>query len=222
MNSMEQIFKIRDSRGLDAWDKSFLFTIASRGAEGMFATWDRNKDDMGMGKDRYYKSRDSLIAKGLIKVIRRMNESTIYKIDDDGLTAWLSATQNAHSVTQNDFSATQNGRSVRPETKKNTKKNKKKNLEEEQDSVADAPSLTIDKNIKNREEGDNSGAARPPVNPIGQEEPVGPMVEDNPRHSATQNRLVDASQPWWADPYYSAEAIAARKAAAPVKEELVW
>jgi hypothetical protein len=190
MNMMEQIWKVRDSRGLDIYEKSFLSTIASRGEAGMFCEWKRNSDDMGMKKDRYYKTRKALLDKDLITAQEQPYGPTIYKINDPALIEWYTT----HSVTQNDIlpdrkrhSVTQNGHSVSPERKKNIKKNKEEELTEEQDSVADAPSCLIDKNKKNKDEEDFEGAPRPPASLIGPKEEVGPMVEENPGHSVTQN-----------------------------------
>jgi hypothetical protein len=213
MNSMEQIWKVRDSRGLDTYEKNFLMTIASRGEAGMFCEWKRNSDDMGMKKDRYYKTRTSLTDKGLISAQEQAYGPTIYKINDAELIEWCtthSVTQNGDSVTQNAHSATQNGHSVSPERKKNIKINKKKNKEEELDESAGASSFPIDKNKSNKDEEDNEGASRPtaPATPIGPKEEVGLMVEENPGHSVTQNEVDDE------DNYYEWNGRKVRKAGA--------
>ena len=36
MNNLEQIWDIRDARGLDTYEKNWLYTLASRGDGGMF------------------------------------------------------------------------------------------------------------------------------------------------------------------------------------------
>ena len=64
--SLEAIWKIRDARGLDYKEKAFLFTVASRGA--MTARWGTAAADMGMSKDTYYRTRDSLFEKNLLVV----------------------------------------------------------------------------------------------------------------------------------------------------------
>jgi len=181
MNMMEQIWAIRDSRGLNSYDKIFLVTVAARGADGMYCKWERNKDDMGMGKDRYYKSRDSLLEQKLITATRRMDSTTVYHINDEALTDLVShsATQN-DSATQNELSATQNGHSVRPETKKNLKKNIKKNINES----AGASSLPLDKNKNDKEDQDA------PASPIVENlpAPADPIEETTATGlSATQN-----------------------------------
>lgn len=203
MNMMEQIWKVRDSRGLDVYDKSFLMTVASRGEDGMWSTWDVACADMGFKKDRYYSSRKSLLEKGLIKATRRFDDTTVYVIDDEALIAWHSATQNGDSVTQNEHSVTQNGRSVSPETKKNIKKNKKSNLEEEHNEVvASAPpslNLSLQKDKDDSSVGE-VGAPRLPNlpypsdsnlidldDPIGQGSPI--KEQRTTRHSVTQNEL---------------------------------
>lgn len=186
MNMMEQIWKVRDSRGLDIYEKNFLMTIASRGEAGMFCEWKRNTDDMGMKKDRYYKTRKALLDKGLITAQEQPFGPTIYKINDASLTEWCTT----HSVTQNDIlpdrkrhSVTQNGHSVTPERKKNIKKNKEEELTEELDSVAGAPSLALDKNKNDKDEEDSNGAPRHPASLIGSTSEVS-LIDDNEEEGA--------------------------------------
>lgn len=207
MNMMEQIWKIRDSRGLDTYEKNFLYTIASRGEAGMFCEWKRNSEDMGMKKDRYYKTRKLLVDKGLIHAQERKENSTVYKIVDAALVEWEathSVSQNDDSATQNDRSATQNDRSVTPERKKNLKKNLKKNSEELNES-ASASSFPQDQNETNKDD-----QATAPASPIGDNlpAPAAPMEVTTEGHSATQNeelsdeqrRKLHFSDPRWLPP----------------------
>lgn len=218
MNMMEQIWKIRDSRGLDTYEKNFLMVVASRGEAGCFCEWKRNSEDMGMKKDAYYNRRNSLRDKGLINVQERKDASTVYTINDAALIEWQathSATQNDDSVSQNDLSATQNDRSVRPEGKKNIKKNKKSNLKKNIDSSVVPPSsLTEDKNEEDKEDQDNA-----PASPIVPNVPV-PIVVNTPAHSVTQNELTDDERrklhfgdPRWLPPVEKPKVL---------EEELAW
>jgi hypothetical protein len=151
MNSLEQIWAIRDARGLDTYEKMFLVTVASRGEAGCFCEWKRNSADMGMKKDAYYTRRNSLVDKGLLRAVTQNEGPTVYTINNDVLAAWDSVSQNDGSATQNGRSATQNEHSVRPERKTNTKNNKKTNSKNNTSRVEDAPSsgkpsLNSDKN----------------------------------------------------------------------------
>lgn len=186
MNMMEQIWKIRDSRGLTVYEKVFLTTIASRGEAGMFCEWRRNSEDMSMKKDSYYKTRNSLKDKGLISAQTQSFGPTIYKINDDVLIAWHSATQNDVLSDQKRDSVTQNGRSVSPERKKNTKKNKKINTEELDEAAGASPSPLNDNKIIKEDQ--DEGAI---LN--GDNTPAVPKVGNSPRHSATQNDFI---APW--------------------------
>lgn len=183
MNNLEQSWKIRDARGLDVYEKSFLYTIASRGEGGMKCEWKRNCEDMGMKKDAYYNRRTSLINKGLITAREQFEGATIYTINNAALIEWVethSVSQNRDSVTQNDRSATQNGLSVRPEGKRNIKINKKNNLEEHDSSVVPPSSFPENKNKNDKEDVD-------PAILIGDNTPAVPMVENDEGHSVTQN-----------------------------------
>lgn len=179
--NFEHLKMIRDARGLSAWDKMFLMTVALRGE--MYCTWQRNCEDMGMKKDRYYKSRDYLLENKLIEATRRMDDTTVYLINEAGLQSWMvahSVTQNGHSATQNTHSVTQKSHSVRPEPKKNTKKNMKKNIEEEPDEAAGASPSPLSENKNNKEDHD-------PAILIGSNDPAVPMVDNTPAHSVSQN-----------------------------------
>lgn len=188
MNMMEQIWAVRDARGLDTYEKNFLMVVASRGEAGCFCEWKRNSEDMGMKKDAYYNRRNSLIEKGLITAWERDEKSTVYKINNDVLAAWHSVSQNDDSVTQNDLSATQNDLSVRPERKKNIKINDKKNLKKNTVRVGDAhtsasASVDSDLNIKDKDE-----EALAPDSPIVEDNaPASPIEVTTEGHSVTQN-----------------------------------
>lgn len=71
---------LRDARGLNSDEIAFLFVALSRGDE-LFGTWQTNAADMGMAKNRYYRTRDSLLAKGLIAVVRKYNAASVYAVD---------------------------------------------------------------------------------------------------------------------------------------------
>jgi hypothetical protein len=122
---------IRDSR-LHEHQKMFLFITESRGADGMFCVWQRNAADMGMSKDIYYRTRKAVIEADLVRVVRRMDGTTIYHVNTDALTEHVrSHGANADSHSEKDRSHSANDPSRMQETKKNTKNNVKKNLEEE-------------------------------------------------------------------------------------------
>lgn len=132
----EVMWAIRDAQGLTIFEKVFLYTVESRGT--MKATWKRAADDMGMGKNTFYRTRTALVEKGLILTERMFNGVSSYEVNVDSLTGngWLS-----DSLTENEDSLTGNQDSLRGETKKNIKNNKKKNTNTKKNKTksADAP-----------------------------------------------------------------------------------
>ncbi|MRJ75464.1 hypothetical protein GEV29_02850 [Aeromicrobium sp. SMF47] len=75
----QTIWDIRDARGLSSNEKVFLMVIESRG--DMWASVAQASADMGMSRSTFYKTRTSLIDRGLIKVLRRgPNQTTVYRV----------------------------------------------------------------------------------------------------------------------------------------------
>ncbi|QIG42067.1 hypothetical protein G5V58_04125 [Nocardioides anomalus] len=65
----QTLWAIRDARDLDAWEKAFLFVVATRGL--MFTTAARAAADMGMGLTKFYAVRKSLLSRALVSVTTR-------------------------------------------------------------------------------------------------------------------------------------------------------
>ena len=136
------IAKIRDTRGLDIYEKMFLITVASH-RDGMFKTHEKNYADMAMSRPKYYKVRGDLMDKKLIEVQRRYDNSTVYTINTDELDAWClshvetpkelskqSPTETAKSLTETPKSPTETQKSLRDNTKDNLKDNLTNNMKE--------------------------------------------------------------------------------------------
>lgn len=83
--TVQVIWNIRDARGINANEKTFLFVVASRGI--MYSEWQTAAADMGMSKDTYYRTRSALIKKGLIKEGLRKDTTTVYRIEEKALAA---------------------------------------------------------------------------------------------------------------------------------------
>lgn len=195
--NVDIIWKIRDARGLNAYDKMFLVTAASHN-DGMFGTWQKNCDDMGMRKDRYYSCIKSLTDKELLESKRRFDNTTVFCVNEAGLDVWLashSVSQNAHSATQNGHSATQKTHSVRPETKENMKGNKKDNLEGEQSSAAGASSTTSDKNEEDKEGREVQALRAAGDSLIGDNSPIALNLEVTPISSNTEEGAATEEGP---------------------------
>ncbi|WP_157432529.1 hypothetical protein [Aeromicrobium sp. Root472D3] len=77
---------IRDARGLNSKEKVFLFVVESRNE--MFSKMEPARFDMGLSKNHYYEARASLLDKKLITATRRMDDTTVYTVDEGGLEAW--------------------------------------------------------------------------------------------------------------------------------------
>lgn len=136
--NIEALWTLRDARGINSDEKAFLFVAISRGDE-LFGTWETNAADMGMSKNRYYRTRDSLLAKGLIEVARKYNGSSVYRVNVDALSHYGNAEGN-DSHYGNEDSHYGNDDSHYGETKKNIKNNKKKNLKNKNNHTdANAP-----------------------------------------------------------------------------------
>ena len=126
----EVIWDIRDARGLSHREKAFLWAVESRAM--MRTEWEKAKDDMGMKKDMYYRTRESLHDKRLIRIVRNYNGTTCYVVDEKVLESYMPKQSDSHianedSDIENEDSHSENEHSHIPETKKN----KKKNIEEE-------------------------------------------------------------------------------------------
>lgn len=214
----EVIFAIRDARGLKIHEKSFLFVCESRGKEGMFSEHDTNYTDMSMSKATYYRVRDSLIEKKLIEPRRRYNNTTVYHVNYDVLSAYVKSQPETQSHTETPESHTETFESQRAETKKN-QKNIKKNFNES----ASASSLSKDKNETDKEDQDVL-----PASPIGANQSVpaqSPIEETTKAESQSETplnprNLTDAQRRrlHWDDPLY----LPPLPKPAPVKPELEW
>lgn len=91
--SVQAVWNIRDARGLNQDEKAFLFVVASRGV--MTSAWRTAADDMGMKKDRFFRTRKALIAKGLVREGLRKDDTTVYRIDEDALASLVPAKEKA-------------------------------------------------------------------------------------------------------------------------------
>jgi hypothetical protein len=78
---------IRNARGLAPEEKAILYTVESRGE--VFSSRDTLRADCGgMSKTRFYRYRNSLIAKGLLHAeVRRPRGTTVYRVDSDAVEA---------------------------------------------------------------------------------------------------------------------------------------
>lgn len=132
-SSMELVWRIRDSVGFTANEKAFLFVVASRGT--MFAKWQTASRDMGMSKDTYYRTRNSLIEKDALNVRRQMDGPTVYTVNVEALD---SQDENKHSHSANTVSQLANGGSRIPETKVTIKTTNKVTVKKMPRAVADA------------------------------------------------------------------------------------
>ncbi|MFD0001981.1 hypothetical protein ACFVJ4_06080 [Streptomyces sp. NPDC127178] len=140
--SVQAIWNIRDARGLNQDEKAFLFVVASRGV--MTSAWQTAADDMGMKKDRFYRTRKSLIEKGLIQEGTRKDDTTVYRVNEEALAAlvpvkeekqdsvsWAdSDTENTHSLYANDPSQVENDHSHMSEEKVTIKETRKVTVKE--------------------------------------------------------------------------------------------
>ncbi|MDQ0793577.1 hypothetical protein [Streptomyces sp. B1I3] len=83
--SVQAIWNIRDARGLNQAEKTFLFVVASRGV--MTSAWQTAADDMGMKKDKFFNTRKALISKGLVREGLRKDDTTVYRLNEGALAA---------------------------------------------------------------------------------------------------------------------------------------
>lgn len=184
----EVMWAIRDASGLTSKEKVFLFVVESRGE--MFTDWQDSARDMGLSKRGYYDSRASLLAKGLLTSTRRMDSTTVYKVNADafpyGESAPVQDTDDSRSGNEdsrmgNDHSHSGNDHSRSDESKKNSKKNTKKNtknnIEEEQGSEPLRASSPVETDPRGEAEGSgvdfDFGPSSSPSN-----KPVSPEVEN--------------------------------------------
>ncbi|GAA3684264.1 hypothetical protein GCM10022237_48560 [Nocardioides ginsengisoli] len=80
-------FVVRDARGLDVYEKAFLFVVASRGE--MFSRAEVAADDMGFSVAQFHKIADRLIARGLVVRQRRPGKPSVYRLNLDALIELL-------------------------------------------------------------------------------------------------------------------------------------
>jgi DNA-binding transcriptional ArsR family regulator len=86
--SVQTIWNIRDARALTTMEKVFLYTLASRGKT--YSTRKTIQEDTGLSDGSVSKVVRSLQEKGLIDVVRRNGTTTIYTINEDILSIWVS------------------------------------------------------------------------------------------------------------------------------------
>jgi hypothetical protein len=77
-------FLIRDARGLDAYEKAFLFVVASRGEE-MFTSAETAAADMGMSPAQFHKVASRLSERELIRREARPGKSSKYLLNMEAL-----------------------------------------------------------------------------------------------------------------------------------------
>lgn len=135
----EVIWAIRDDHTLTEHEKMFLIIVESRGAEGMYTTYARAANDMGMSKDTYYRARKAVMTKELIRIVRRYDDTTVYMVNAEA----LADSGDSHSA--KDCSHSANSELHMTETKKNKKINTKKNKEEQTTTpTASAAAVVVD------------------------------------------------------------------------------
>jgi hypothetical protein len=77
---------IRNARGLTSAEKAMLYTIESRGE--VFSSAETFRGDCGMGRNKFYDVRGSLLDKGLVQAeVRRPRGTTVYRVDHEAVAA---------------------------------------------------------------------------------------------------------------------------------------
>lgn len=128
----EVMWAVRDAQGLSTNEKALLWAIESCGTAKKH--WEGMAAMVGMSKDSFYRTRASLLSKGLIRTRRKYNSHTEYTVILDLIHKY----ENGDSHTENNYSH-------QTETnKKNTKKKEKKNIKEQEHTDAKAPVETKD------------------------------------------------------------------------------
>jgi hypothetical protein len=74
----QMIWRIREARGLSAYQKAMLFVIESTGT--LFCTNSEACEKTGLSRTTFYRTRDSLVALGLIEVTQREGSTTCYRV----------------------------------------------------------------------------------------------------------------------------------------------
>lgn len=82
---------IRDARGITSLEAVFLYTVDSRGEQGMFTSAEKAAADMKMALRTFRTVRKSLVAKSLITVQERPPRTSIYKVAPAALASLTSA-----------------------------------------------------------------------------------------------------------------------------------
>lgn len=106
MNNLESMWAIRDARGLTTDQKVFLYTVATRGEGGMWTKQETAADDMGLSKATYYRVRKQLLDLEVIKVQQRMNDTSVYLINEPVLLS-LCETKESQPETEGSLCETQ-------------------------------------------------------------------------------------------------------------------
>lgn len=136
--NVRTIFAIRDNAsrlGLTTQEVVFLFTVESHGEST--ATAQTLASEMRISRATFYRVRDRLVSRGLIRAVTRGRSTTVYRVDAEA----LSLSEHAHSETLESHSET--GLSLsETETShcEHTEENKKKT--EENKKSAPTPVLT--------------------------------------------------------------------------------
>jgi hypothetical protein len=89
---------IRNARGLKPEEKAILYTVESRGE--VYSTRDTLLEDCGgMSKSRFYRHRNSLVAKGLLQAeVRRPRGTTVYRVNSEAVEALAPRREDGRNV----------------------------------------------------------------------------------------------------------------------------
>lgn len=79
--NLEVVWAIRDSRSLNASEKSLLWAVESRGVH--YGTWETVAADAGMKRDAYYRWRRGLEARGVLSVTERPGKTTLHEVNGE-------------------------------------------------------------------------------------------------------------------------------------------
>ena len=85
---------LRDTNGLTRHEKAFCRLILDRGGV-LYATAARNAEDMGVSKGTYYRARDGVLAKGIVREKRRYKATTVYSLAERLLGTTLSTSRHS-------------------------------------------------------------------------------------------------------------------------------
>lgn len=114
---------IRNARGIGPEEKAILYTVESRGE--VYSTRDTFREDCGgMSKTRFYRHRNSLLAKGLLQAeVRRPRGTTVYRVVSEAVEALASGHENGRNVLDAETLSTGNSNLLPSETLQNEDSN---------------------------------------------------------------------------------------------------